>query len=208
MCYFSTMAFAKSNNVDNIEIEETTKEPWTREMKEYLRKALLEPNSFKKFGQKVLDFIQAELKRDGEEVKVYQPKKVLRINEVKLEITDGLTGFKYNNVDDFMESLGACCNISCKPCGVAAHSLGAFIEHLETKHWLSKEGYEEIVFERGAQMESESEAYYRRPQHQQKQIRNEIEPPKYPNSRYNDDAPLCADWMNKLKALRKKEDEV
>ena len=183
------------------------KESCTRGVKEFLRKVLCESNSLWKIGEKVFDFIQAELRRGEEEVKVYQPKKILPINEVELEITDGLTGFKYNNVDDFMESLGARCSISCTPCGVATHSLAAFIEHLEAEHWTSKRGYEEIVFERGAQMESESEAYYKRVQHQQ--MRNEIEPPEYPNpnSRYYDDVPLRTGWVNKLKALRKKEVE-
>ena len=218
------MAFAKANNVDDIETEETMSEPWSQGMKEYLQNALCDSNRLKKFSQKTLDFIQAELKRGEEEVKVerHRHKKIFPIIvRPELEITDGLTGFKYDNVDDFMESLGARCTITCTPCGVEAHSLDAIIAHLEAHHWTPNAGYEEIVFERGATMEPESESYYNRAQ----QRRDEIEA-KYPNARFYDDVdlivvknrgkkktcfgderehnPLCAGWVNRLKALRKK----
>ena len=221
------MAFAKAYNVDDIETEETMSEPWSQGMKEYLQNALCDSDRLKKFSQKTLDFIQAELKRGEEEVKVerHRHKKIFPIIvRPELEITDGFTGFKYDNVDDFMESLGARCTITCTPCGVEAHSLDAIIAHLEAHHWTPKAGYEEIVFERGAAMEPESEAYYNRAQ----QRRDEIEA-KYPNARFYDDVdlivvknrgkkkktcfgderehnPLCAGWVTRLKALRKKGD--
>ena len=112
-------------------------------MKEYLQNALCDSNRLKKFSQKTLDFIQAELKRGEEEVKVerHRHKKIFPIIvRPELEITDRLTGFKYDNVDDFMESLGARCTITCTPCGVEAHSLDAIIAHLEAHHWTPQAG--------------------------------------------------------------------
>lgn len=143
---------------EDIEIEMNTQEEvWPPGVRKYLENALGDPLKLRGMSQKGLDYIQNKLKKKVTPPAAPRVNILPIIDKPQLKLTDGETGVEYNNVDDYLQAIGAKCTICCTPCNVEAAGVDSFIAHLLAHSWKGAgEGeYEEIALEHAAALDSE-----------------------------------------------------
>lgn len=112
---------------------------WPEDVKVMVRH-LLQNNGLPGLSQEALDSIDYWLKKGevwpSEDGGPIVRKTWHKMDKPALELYDEVTRVTYDNLDDYLKTLGAGgFSITCVPCNVKAHSLDAYVVHLLAHSW-------------------------------------------------------------------------